>query len=90
MRLKYLERFSYACPSQWRGQLENGRFIYVRYRHNYLQFGIGQTEDDAINYVIEYGRLPGKNEYEGYLGTGEMIRALGLRCKSENIVDKSR
>jgi hypothetical protein len=37
-----------ACPSQWEGKTDDGQFIYVRSRHDYLEISLGSTIDDAI------------------------------------------
>lgn len=36
-------------PSQFEGQLDDGRFIYARFRNNRLTVGIGVTEDEAVD-----------------------------------------
>lgn len=38
-----------AYPSQWEGQLQDGRFVYIRYRYGVLRMGIGVTEDEAAD-----------------------------------------
>lgn len=37
-----------ACPSQWEGITDDGRCIYIRYRHDSLRIGIGRTQDEAV------------------------------------------
>jgi len=37
-----------ACPSQWEGRLDDGRYLYVRYRFGTLRCSVGPTLDDAI------------------------------------------
>ena len=43
-----LRNTSIACPSQWEGTLEDGRAIYVRYRHGALSVGVGNDTDEAV------------------------------------------
>ncbi len=43
-----LVQTSDAAPSQWEGQLSDGRWLYVRYRHAELSIGVGGTLDEAI------------------------------------------
>lgn len=37
-----------ACPSQWEGRLDDGRYIYVRYRWGGLGVGVGASLEDAV------------------------------------------
>jgi hypothetical protein len=37
-----------AVPSQWEGELDNGRSLYVRYRHGLLRVGVGEGLSEAI------------------------------------------
>jgi hypothetical protein len=37
-----------ACPSQWEGTLDDGRTIYVRYRHGRLSVGAGGGVEEAV------------------------------------------
>lgn len=37
-----------ACPSQWEGVLEDGRFVYIRFRDADLTCGVGFTLASAI------------------------------------------
>ena len=42
----------WRSPSQWEGQLDDGRPVYVRYRHGWLsvQFGpVGEDIDSAVS-----------------------------------------
>ncbi len=48
LELATLTRTCLACPSQWEGTLDDGRAIYVRYRHGELSVGIGGDIDDAV------------------------------------------
>jgi hypothetical protein len=43
-----LRKTCIACPSQWEGALDDGRVIYVRYRHGRLSVGTGDDIDAAI------------------------------------------
>jgi hypothetical protein len=60
-----------AAPSQWDIELEDGRYVYARYRWGNLGFGIGKTPQEAVsNY--NYGKRLG-GEYDGVLSTDEML-----------------
>jgi hypothetical protein len=45
--LTSLKKTCSACPSQWEGELEDGRALYARYRGGLLRVGIGEDVDDA-------------------------------------------
>lgn len=34
--IEHLTQTCGACPSQWEGELEDGRMLYIRYRWGYL------------------------------------------------------
>lgn len=46
--LKQLDQTCGACPSQWEGTLEDGRAVYVRYRHGWLTATAAPTMDRAV------------------------------------------
>ncbi len=76
MKLTSLEKTCWACPAQWEGQLDDGRYIYIRYRWGYLQVGYGKTIDEAID-NRNYGTKIG-DDFDGYLETPEMIKILNI------------
>lgn len=41
------ERTCAACPTQWEGQLHDGRHFYFRYRHGNATLAIGDTRTDV-------------------------------------------
>jgi hypothetical protein len=47
-KLVALTKTCTACPSQWEGVLEDGRAVYVRYRHGELSVGVGDGIDEAV------------------------------------------
>lgn len=42
-----LEQTCLLMPSQWEGELDDGRSLYVRYRHGLLRVGVGEGAKDA-------------------------------------------
>lgn len=68
-----IEQTCRACPSQWEGQLLDGRYFYVRYRSGRLRIGFGDSPwaavDAAIAKVESYPPLQGVigDQYDGYL-----------------------
>jgi hypothetical protein len=79
LELATLTRTSLACPSQWEGTLEDGRAIYVRYRHGELSVGIGRDIDDAVRngmsdqalYTADIG-----DRLDGFMNTEELTTRL--------------
>lgn len=43
-----LTRTTIAAPAQWEGRLDDGRSLYVRYRHGTLRVGVGGGIEDAV------------------------------------------
>lgn len=43
-----LRKTCIACPSQWEGALDDGRVIYIRYRHGTLSVGTGDDIAAAV------------------------------------------
>jgi hypothetical protein len=52
-----------ACPSQWEGNLEDGRAVYARFRHGHLSVGIGGTVKEAVGNAMSDRAL-----HEGDIG----------------------
>ena len=70
MRIKNLTQTCGACPSQWEGKMENGAYIYIRYRYGWLSVDI----DDVHVFGQEVGDSLG-----GVMDTEQMLRITGLR-----------
>jgi len=66
-----------ACPSQWEGQLENGHYIYIRYRWGSFRVGIGETLSDAIDNM--YFQISIGGPFDGVMSSEDML------CKLEQI-----
>lgn len=67
-----------ACPSQWEGQLNDGRWLYARYRWGHLSVGLGGSLDEAVGargpealYEASCG-----DGLDGCMDTGELRRHL--------------
>jgi hypothetical protein len=60
-----LKKTCLACPSQWEGDLEDGRAVYARFRHGHLSVGIGGTVKQAVGNAMSDQAL-----YEGNIGDG--------------------
>ena len=69
-----------ACPSQWEGKADDGRVIYVRFRHGEFTAGIGKTLDDAVAATMfaQEGELicAVATDGDGHMTTAEMEELL--------------
>lgn len=78
-KIKKLERTCFACPSQWEGELEDGRMIYIRYRYGclYVKISENYTNDisDAVRNKIIYQKYIG-GDYDGVMDNEEMLSIL--------------
>ncbi len=64
-----------AIPSQWEGELDDGRSLYVRYRHGLLRVGVGEglgqaIENSASQSALHCERLG--DEYDGAMSFKEL------------------
>lgn len=78
-KLKQLNNTSNVSSlCQWSGKLEDGKFIYIRYRNGFLGYGIGNTESGAVdNYPVE---KPIKIKPDWHiLSTKKMLKVLSLK-----------
>jgi hypothetical protein len=48
MKIKEFRKTCQACPSQWEGETEDGKEIYVRYRHGHLTIDVGNPKVDYL------------------------------------------
>lgn len=67
-----------ACPSQWEGRLDDGRWLYARYRGGYLRVGLGKDLDQAVRAYGEEALLE-RHEgdgFDGIMDTEELRRHL--------------
>lgn len=62
-----LNRTCHACPSQWEGQTEDGKHVYIRYRWGFLSAQVG-TENI-------YGASHG-DSLHGEMSNEDMMKAL--------------
>lgn len=62
-----------ACPSQWEGELQDGRAVYIRFRHGWLQVGAGPDVDAAVRGAEDLYEGEGPNGLDGFL-TFEQLR----------------
>jgi hypothetical protein len=49
MKLIELTRTCSDCPTQWDGRLDDGRVVYIRYRHERLSIKVGPVDGDYLN-----------------------------------------
>jgi len=75
MKLVKLVRTCWACPSQWDGILDDGRWLYIRYRGGRFSVSVGEHEWDAVTgerLIEEYFGDP----LAGYMTDAELIERL--------------
>lgn len=82
MKLTELTMTCGACPAQWEGKLEDGRHVYARYRHGWLEVAaapsldiavFAHTSEDALQREVLVGREIG-DQYDGMMSTEDMLR----------------
>lgn len=81
IEVENLKRYG-IFPTQWYGDLPDGRRFYARYRSGFLSYGIGKTDDDAIvDSFIEEHEF---NDWtgDGMMSTAEMTELLGVKVLS--------
>jgi hypothetical protein len=75
--------FGGACPTQLEAELENGQFLYARYRHGMFAFGIGKSVNEAIdvcwNNAVRIGDM-----YDGFMSLEDMIKNIKLELDFSN------
>lgn len=71
MTIKSITQTCDACPSQWEGELDDGRFFYVRYRWGNLQLGIGKDDSEAVRVSETIAALG--DSLDGYLDEQIML-----------------
>lgn len=63
-----------ACPAQWEGRTDDGRYVYVRYRWGWLQIGVGDTFHEAVCDEVTLCEELG-DDMDGSLSYSELIAA---------------
>lgn len=79
MKIKELKQTTQACPSQWEGTMEDGKFIYIRFRWGVLSVGIGKDEAEAVNNSSTnmYYNKKVSDDLDGVMSTEEMLKLIG-------------
>jgi hypothetical protein len=62
-----------VSPSQWEAELDNGEYLYVRYRWGGLSYGIGKDIDEAVTNSIGSSIKLGDDEYDGIMSEEQML-----------------
>ena len=58
IKVMRLKQTCFACPSQWDGETDDSKCIYIRYRHGFLYVSV----DDKEIYKKQFG-----NTYDGFM-----------------------
>ena len=78
LKLKNIEQPCIACPSQWEGELEGGKFIYIRFRWGNLTWGVGETINKAVDESMKCDGISIGDGLDGAMEKKEMFELLGL------------
>lgn len=82
------QQTSVACPTQWQGQLVDGRHFYFRYRSGIAHLGFGSTEEEAVDDTIDgvgaFGVSAG-DDLDGYMTDDEYAAAFDLLCTTREL-----
>ena len=81
MKFKTLVKTCSACPSQWEGQLEDGRYVYIRFRWGHLSVrASAESIDEAVTGGEELysGGPDDVHPFDGVMSTCEMLKLAGL------------
>lgn len=79
MKVIKLEQTTTACPTQFEGQLENGHYIYIRYRGGFLLAGSAKSEIDFWgnkNFVLRYNIFNKSigDQFDGWIKLDEIAQ----------------
>ena len=74
-----LYRTCIACPSQWEGNLEDGRIFYIRYRWGYFSASVSKAPSEEVSDALDGIEILGiqyGDEYDGHMDEETMINLL--------------
>lgn len=69
--LKHLQKTCDGCPAQWEGQTIDDRAVYIRYRHGWLSYGVGEDIGAAVINSDKWAKKCG-DDLDGYMETAVM------------------
>ena len=74
MKVVELQQTCEACPSQWTGRTDDGKWIYVRYRYGWLSIRVAEGDDvyAAVNGEEVFGKECGE-DLDGWMTLAELI-----------------
>ena len=74
VRIVQLTKTCDSCPSQWEGETDTGKKVYIRFRWGGLSIGVGNTLSEAVKDDLWYDDI--SDDLDGTLSESEMIAAL--------------
>lgn len=75
MKHKTIDKTCPACPAQFEGQLDDGRYFYGRYRWGCLTISLGDKPDSAVGGKVIYSKRLG-DDYHGEMSLMRFKRIL--------------
>ena len=87
-KVKFFSRTCLACPSQWEGVLEDGRFLYIRYRNDKFKAFISPNENEWLENSEKYKIYEidtKQGGYDGYMTDDVMKWFLHFQLDFSNI-----
>jgi hypothetical protein len=79
-----LTQTCFACPSQWEGQLDDGRYVYIRYRWGMLKArtSLVSVNDAVLQGEVLYSQAHG-DALAGEMSTADMLQTIGAQYDQE-------
>lgn len=75
MNIVELTRTCTACPAQWEGRLDDGRYVYMRYRWGTFGLSVGLTMEGAVRNPYSFIHETG-DAFDGYMTEYELRAVL--------------
>lgn len=82
-QLKSINKTCDSLPSQWECITESNKFLYIRYRHGWLEVEESENKNqwDIGNIRTIFLKLVDIAETSGDMSTEEMLRHTGIKIK---------
>ena len=85
MKIHNLIQTCELCPSQWEGNLEDGRMVYVRYRWGRLSVMASHEPSDDVDDALEgeeiFRKCLDEEAWDGVLDQDKMLETAGMEVE---------